>query len=101
MLGYDLIEYFILIKYSAAKFTLFHVNSHFFILFHVISREFTNFHTFSRNLFFYPYGRQTKLNIAPHELFNKKSFIFPIRGGNMDCFEYERFFVKKLMRGYI
>jgi hypothetical protein len=30
------------ITYSAAKFTIFHVNS----------REFTKFHTFSRNLFF-------------------------------------------------
>jgi hypothetical protein len=98
------------VKYSTAKFTIFYVNS----------REFTNFHTFSRNLFFtghhhhqsaansmqsaansfYRYGQQTKLNIASHGLFHKNSFIFPIRGGNMDCFEYERFFVKKPMRGY-
>jgi hypothetical protein len=33
--------------------------------------------------------------------FSQKYFIFPIRGGTMDCFEYERFFVKKLMGGYI
>jgi hypothetical protein len=39
-----------------------------------------------------------KLKIASYGLFHKKSFIFPIRGGNMDCFEYERFFVKKPIR---
>jgi hypothetical protein len=72
--------------YSATKFTLFHVNSQMFTLFH--------------GLLFFRYGRQTKLKIASHGLFHKKSFIFPIRGGNMDCFEYERFFVKKPMRGY-
>jgi hypothetical protein len=49
--------------YIAAKFTVFHVNSHFFTLFHVISRvftkkihtfssEFTNFHTFHEIFFF-------------------------------------------------
>jgi hypothetical protein len=43
---------------------------------------------------------QKKLKIASHGLFHKKSFIFAIRGGNMDCFEYERFFVKTPMRGY-
>jgi hypothetical protein len=32
--------------------------------------------------------------------FTEKSFIFPIRGGHVDCYEYERFFVKKPMRGY-
>jgi hypothetical protein len=48
---------------------------------HTFSREFTNFHTFSRNLFYYRFGRQTKLKIASHGLFHKKSFIFPIRGG--------------------
>jgi hypothetical protein len=26
--------------------------------------------------------------------FTKKSFMFPIRRGNMDCFKYESFFVK-------
>jgi hypothetical protein len=96
---------FTLFHTFSREFTLFHTFSHFvtwihvnsreFTWIHVNSREFTNFHTFSRNLFFYRYGRQTKLNIASHELFHKKSFIFPIRGGNMDCFEYERFFVKK------
>jgi hypothetical protein len=56
-------------------------------------------HFFAKS-FFYRYGRQTKLKIASHGLFHKKSFIFPIRGDNMDCFEYERFFVKKPIRGY-
>jgi hypothetical protein len=52
-----------LLKYSAVKFT---------ISVHVNSSEFTKFHTFSRNLFF---GRQTKLKIASHGLFHKKSFV--------------------------
>jgi hypothetical protein len=80
----------ILSWYSAAKFTIFHVNS----------REFTNFHTFHEIFFLPVYGRQTRLKIVSHGLFHKKSFMFSIRGGNMDCFEYERFFVKKPMRGY-
>jgi hypothetical protein len=99
---------------SAAEFTVFHVNSreftkksHFFALIHANSREFTNFiernsqiFTLNHEIFFHQYGRQITLKIASHGLFHKKSFIFPIREGNMDCFEYERFFVKKPMRGY-
>jgi hypothetical protein len=79
-----------LYSYSAAEFTFFHANS----------LELTKFHTFSRNIFFYRHGRQTTLKIASNGLLNKKTFIFPIRGGNMDCFEYERVFVKKPMGGY-
>jgi hypothetical protein len=57
-------------------------------------------YSYSYSSFFYRYGRQTKLKIASYGLFHKKSFIFPIRRGNMDCFEYENIFVKKPMRGY-
>jgi hypothetical protein len=32
--------------------------------------------------------------------FTKNLFIFPIRGGQMDCFECERFVGKKPIRGY-
>jgi hypothetical protein len=71
-----------------------------FTIFHTFSREFTNFHTFTRNLFFCRYGRQPKLKKPLMGFFTKKSFIFPIRGGNMYCFEYERFFVIKF-RGAI
>jgi hypothetical protein len=74
-------------------FTQIRVNSRDFTKFHTFSRDMTsrkfttNIHTFSRNLFFYRYGRQTTLKIASRGLFHKKSFIFPIRGCNMDCFE--------------
>jgi hypothetical protein len=38
------------------------------------------------------------LKIASHELFHKKSFMFPIRGGNMDCFilSTKDFFMNKV-----
>jgi hypothetical protein len=69
--------------YSAAKFTI-HVNSrknsNFFAWIHKFSHFFTK-------SFFYRYGRQTKPKIASHGLFHKKSFTFPIRGGNMDFFD--------------
>jgi hypothetical protein len=74
---------------------------------HTFSREFTWIHKFSHfftKSFFLPVktANKAKLNIASHELFHKKSVILPVRDmDNMDCFEYERFFVKKLMRGYI
>jgi hypothetical protein len=68
--------------------------------FHSNSREFTKFHTFSQNLFFLLVCKANNAKIASNWLFHKKSFIFPIRESNVDCFEYERFFVKKPMRGY-
>jgi hypothetical protein len=40
--------------------------------------------TFFLEIFLYRYGW----------LFHKKYFMFPIRGGNMDCFKYERFLWK-------
>jgi hypothetical protein len=45
-------------------------------------------------------ANNAKNKIASHGIFHKKSYIFPLRGGKMDCLEYERFFVKKPMRGY-
>jgi hypothetical protein len=64
-----------------------------------LQKKFTLFH----EIFFLPVwtANKAKIKIASDRLFYKESFIFPIRGGNMDCFKYERFFVKKLMRGFI
>jgi hypothetical protein len=77
-------------NYTAAKFSIFHVNS----------RKFTNFHTFSRNLFFYRYGGQTTLKIASHGLFHKKSFVLKTIHVTSSYMKNKRFFVKKSMRGY-
>jgi hypothetical protein len=73
-------------SFSAAKFTFFHANS----------RKFTNFH----QIFFLPVWTANNAKIVSHGLFHKKSFMFPKRGGNMVCFKYRRFFVKRPMRGY-
>jgi hypothetical protein len=84
------IENVLFSRVIAAKFTIFlRVNSR---------KKFTLFRVHS--IFFLPVWTANKAKIASHGLFHKKSFVFPIRGGNMDCFEYERFFVKKSMRGY-
>jgi hypothetical protein len=50
--------------------------------------------------FFLQVWTANNAKIASHGLFTKKYFIFPIRGGSMDCFENERFVVKKPMIGY-
>jgi hypothetical protein len=42
--------------------------------------------------------RQKTLKIAYYGLFHKKSFMFPLRGDNMDCFKNKRLFVRKPMR---
>jgi hypothetical protein len=61
------------------------------------SREFgTNFHTFSRNLFFYRYGRQTKLKKASHGLFHKKSYVLKTIHVTSSYRKIKRFFVIKL-----
>jgi hypothetical protein len=67
---------------SRKKFTLFHVNSREFKKkIHTFSREFTwiqekDSYFFTKS-FFLPVwtARQTKLNIASHELFHNKSFV--------------------------
>jgi hypothetical protein len=59
------------------------------------SREFTNFHTFLRNLFFYRYGRKTKLKIASHGLFHKKSFVLKTIHFTSSYRKNKRIFVKK------
>jgi hypothetical protein len=67
------------------------------------SRFFTWIHKFSHfftKSFFLPVWTANKAKIASHGLFHKKYLIFPLREGNMDFFEYERFVAKKPMRGY-
>jgi hypothetical protein len=72
-------------------------NSRFFTWIRVNSQIFT---PFSRNIFFYRYGRQTKLKIASHGLFQKKSFVLKTIHVNSSYRKNKRLFVKKPMRGY-
>jgi hypothetical protein len=74
--------------YSAAKFTIFHVNS---------PKKFTLFH----EIFFFTGIVWTKLNIASYELFHKKSFVLKTIHVTSSYRKNKRYFVKKLMRGYI
>jgi hypothetical protein len=46
--------------------------------------------------FFLPVWTANKAKNSLSWAFLQKISIFPIRGGKMDCFEYERFFVKRL-----
>jgi hypothetical protein len=92
--------------YSDAKFGFFHANLRNFTRFCVNSQKkitiflkftrksvnlqfFTHFH----KIFFLPVWTTKTLKLASHGLFHKKSFMFPMRGGYMDCFRFERFFV--------
>jgi hypothetical protein len=77
----------------------FHANSRELTKFHTFSREFTNFHTFSRNLFFLPlWTANNAQNSLSWAFSHKKSFIFPIKEGNMDCFEQWRSVIVHLLQ---